>query len=309
MCCLFGFHDYGHNLTRKQRTILLKTLAIACEERGTDATGIAYNTNGIQHIYKRPLAARKMWFRVPKKSAVVMGHTRMTTQGSEKKNQNNHPFRGCVNGQRFSLAHNGILNNDGLLRAQLHLPETQIETDSYIAVQLLEHFGSLDCNSLQHMAEQLEGTFTFTLLTDQDKLYFIKGNNPIFLYHFKELELYVYASTEQILVAALMQLPFRLGSFHKVELVSGEILCIDSGGNMSRSHFDTSRMDYGYVWMWPSEERMYRRTLEDNFAGDSDYLEDLISVAACFGLYEEDIEEMLRDGITPEEIEEYLYCG
>ena len=46
MCGLFGFVDYGHQLTRKQRSRLLTVLSTACEERGTDATGIAYNHNG-----------------------------------------------------------------------------------------------------------------------------------------------------------------------------------------------------------------------------------------------------------------------
>ncbi len=309
MCCLFGFHDYGHNLTQKQRTLLLKTLATACEERGTDATGIAYNDSGYLHIYKRPLAAHKMWFRVPMESTVIMGHTRMTTQGSEKQNRNNHPFRGKVKGQNFALAHNGVLNNDRHLRLQHKLPATSIETDSYIAVQLLEKDDALDFTGLQHMAEQLEGTFTFTALSDRDDLYFVKGNNPMCIYHFRDLGLCVYASTEQILVAALMQLPFSLGPFYRVELMDGELLCIDGNGNMSRSHFDTSRMDCGYSWMWPSMSQIYRRTWEDNFSGDRDYLEDLIAVAACFGVYEEDIEEMLQEGISLEEIEEFLYCG
>lgn len=55
MCCLFGFVDYGHRLTRKQRLRLLSTLSTACEERGTDATGIAYNFGGKLHIFKRPV--------------------------------------------------------------------------------------------------------------------------------------------------------------------------------------------------------------------------------------------------------------
>ncbi len=46
MCCLFGFVDYGHHLSRKQRSRLLSVLSTACEERGTDATGIAYNAAG-----------------------------------------------------------------------------------------------------------------------------------------------------------------------------------------------------------------------------------------------------------------------
>ena len=51
MCCLYGFIDYGHKLTRKQRLRLLSTLSTACEVRGTDATGIAYNLDGKQVRY------------------------------------------------------------------------------------------------------------------------------------------------------------------------------------------------------------------------------------------------------------------
>ena len=88
MCCLFGFVDYGHKLTRKERLRLLTSLSVASEERGTDATGIAYNVDGRQCIFKRPLPAHLMWYRLPASSPTVMGHTRMTTQGSEKQNQN-----------------------------------------------------------------------------------------------------------------------------------------------------------------------------------------------------------------------------
>ena len=73
MCCLFGFVDYGHQLSRKQRSRLLSVLSTACEERGTDATGIAYNVGGKQVIYKRPLPAHLMWYRVPVEANIVMG--------------------------------------------------------------------------------------------------------------------------------------------------------------------------------------------------------------------------------------------
>ena len=54
MCCLFGIHDYGGKLTRKEKTKILSILSVACEERVTDATGIAYNTGGSLKVYKRP---------------------------------------------------------------------------------------------------------------------------------------------------------------------------------------------------------------------------------------------------------------
>ena len=116
MCCLFGLLDYGHSLTAAQKNHILAVLSTVCEARGTDATGIAYNTdNGLQ-IYKRPLPAHHLRLRIPKDTNYVMGHTRMTTQGCEKHNHNNHPFSGRAGGVPFALAHNGILHNDHELR-------------------------------------------------------------------------------------------------------------------------------------------------------------------------------------------------
>ncbi len=137
MCALFGFLDCGKRVPTKLLQKLVQALANASEVRGTHASGIAYNTHDRLTIYKRPKPAHKMRFHIPNGTAAVMGHTRYTTQGDQKFNQNNHPFRGHA-GTEFALAHNGVLYNDKMLRKQLHLPETQIETDSYIAVQLIE---------------------------------------------------------------------------------------------------------------------------------------------------------------------------
>lgn len=92
MCSLFGLIDFRNTLTQRQKNRMVSVLAKECEVRGTDATGIAYNYQDTLRIYKRPLPAHKMWFRIPRDVNVIMGHTRMTTQGSEKKNFNNHPL-------------------------------------------------------------------------------------------------------------------------------------------------------------------------------------------------------------------------
>ncbi len=97
MCCLFGMIDYGGSLTVSQRNHVLAVLSKECKVCGMDATGLAYNHNGSMSIFKRPLPARKMWWKLKPDSTVVMGHTRMTTQGSAKFNRNNHPFRGEAN--------------------------------------------------------------------------------------------------------------------------------------------------------------------------------------------------------------------
>lgn len=156
MCCLFGLYDYGGTLSAKQKNRMIAALAAASEVRGIDATGIAYCMNGHLSVYKRPLPAHWMRFRIPEQAAAVMGHTRMTTQGSEYRNYNNHPFSGKA-GQPFALAHNGVLTNDRLLRRQEKLPVSKIETDSFIIVQLLEQAGSIGFQTLRTASEQLAG--------------------------------------------------------------------------------------------------------------------------------------------------------
>lgn len=312
MCCLFGFVDYGHKLSRKQRLRLLSTLSTACEARGTDATGISYNLGGRQVIYKRPLAAHQMWYRVPAAPSIVMGHTRMTTQGSELVNINNHPFPGVAGRTHFSLAHNGVLTNDKTLRKKYKLPATNIETDSYVAAQLLSQYGQVNFDSLRFMAEELEGTFTITVLTDQDELYFVKGNNPLTIYHFPQSGMYVYASTEEILRKGLKNSRLNLGKGEPVRVYTGDILRIDGQGKISRSEFSDEKLYFAsyprwFDWQQYREPRRPYHFEEDDF--EDSYIADLKAVAACCGVYPEDIDALLADGVPLEEIEEYLYCG
>ena len=79
MCSLFGLIDYKGVLNSRTKNHILNTLARICEARGTDATGIAYHSGGKLCIYKRPLPAHRVKFRVPQDVKVMMGHTRMTS--------------------------------------------------------------------------------------------------------------------------------------------------------------------------------------------------------------------------------------
>ena len=53
------------------------------------------------------------------------------------------------------------------------------------------------------MAEDVDGSFTFTILDADNKLYFVKGSSPMCLIYIDKLDLYVYASTESIMKKAL----------------------------------------------------------------------------------------------------------
>jgi len=306
MCCLFGILDYGNALTPSQKNHVLSVLSRACEVRGTDATGIAYNAKGSLCIYKRPLPAHYVRFHIPKGTSYIMGHTRLATQGNEHHNQNNHPFLGMASKMPFALAHNGVLNNDQELRKTKKLPVTTIETDSYVAVQLIERFGELSFECLKQMAEQVNGTFTFTLLDRNDNLYIVKGNNPLCLYHWPKLGLYLYASTEDLLKKALQGIRLKLGKPSEIDIDSGEILRIDRCGHITKGCFDDTHL---YVlgsysrYHWP-----YSFAYWGTSSSYDRYIDELKSVARSFGCSPEDIDSLLTDGFTPEEIEESLYC-
>lgn len=300
MCCLFGVIDYKGTLTQRQKNRLIAVLAVSAEDRGTDATGIAYNSGSRLHIFKRPSPAHKVRFAVPADASVIMGHTRMATQGSAKKQQNNHPFLGSCGSKRFALAHNGVIYNDKALRHTLSLPDTKVETDSYIVVQLIEAKQTFDFSSLRFAAEQLRGSFTLTVLDERDNLYFVKGDNPLCLYHYPKRGVYVYASTETILEQALHRISFMGEKPEEVPLYCGDILRIDAKGGIVREHFDDSTLGYGACfnsWYYPGM----------GYMADEAYLDELKSVAAAFGYTPESIDRLLRQGFLPEEIEEFLY--
>ena len=297
MCALFGWLDYKGIVSCKLLKKLTQALANAAEERGTDASGISYIHDGNVVIYKRPKPAHKIRFAAPDDTRAMMGHTRMTTQGNEKYNYNNHPFLGHAD-ISFALAHNGVLYNDQALRREKQLPETFIETDSYIAVQLIEQQKKLDFSILQSMAESVQGNFTFTVLDVENTLYIIKGNNPMCLLHFADLGLYIYASTESILAKALKKINLLNVPFSKIEVTQGEILRISSDGLLTRSKFKVQDNFDSIAWM------QYAYDWEDDYYTQQEQL--LLEMCGCYGITEDDVILLLDYGYTADEIEDML---
>ena len=208
------------------------------------------------------------------------------------------------------MAHNGVLYNDDELRLRHKLPQTKIETDSYVAVQLLEQEGDLSANSLKRMAEALDGSFTITILDAKNNLYLIKGNNPLTILLLPDLGCYLYASTEEILYIALEALGMADVNAANIRIDPGDIMRIDAKGQRSVTHFDDSKLYHSQFTFWPYCGRSYPdRTLTDLEPFDQIYLEDLKSVAVYYGYTPETIDQLVRQGFMPEEIEELLYEG
>ena len=306
MCGLFGFSDPEHTLTQKQIRRLTTALATASEQRGTDASGIAYVQGQSLRIYKRPRPAHEMTWLVPLHTTAVMGHTRMTTQGDGTFNPNNHPFPGVSGQTRFALAPNGVLHNDDELKERYHLPKTNIRTDSYVAVQLLEQDGRLDAETIGNAASLLEGTFSLSVLDQFNNLYLIKGNSPLCIYRF-ENGLLCYASTADILKEALNRCRFLSGSKEIIGISEGDILCIRPDGRLQMSRFDTTNLNKRLRW-WNCGDYYFFEPKQNRILTDDTRtpLDGLLETACNMGFIEDDILMLLEEGFCEEEIEAML---
>lgn len=304
MCSIFGLLDYKGNLTPEERLRIIRILSTAAEMRGTDATGIAYVKEDVIQIQKAPRPAHEMRYRIAPEARYIMGHTRMTTQGSEKKNYNNHPFQGKVGGVPFALAHNGVLYNDYELRRTRRLPSTKIETDSYVAVQLIEQQRELSEKSLKRMAEALHGSFTITVLDGENNLYLVKGNNPLTIYLFPQRGFYLYASTAEILDLALKALGLQKVFCVSIKVSQGEIMKIDAAGKRTVSKFDDAALwmcDYYSRPYWTSSASSKKKFSEDS------YMDEVIQYGLSRGVPESELNLLLDAGYDAFDIEELLF--
>lgn len=300
MCAIFGVLDFQGKLTHAQRLWLFRELADAAQIRGTDASGVAFVQNGTIKIQKAPRPACKMKWRIHAGARYLMGHTRMTTQGAAIKNYNNHPFPGKAGGQAFALAHNGVIYNDVDLRQTHALPSTWIQTDSYIAVQLLEKYGDLSMDSFKQMAEALDGSFTITVLDQGNTMYFVKGNNPLAIRLIPKLGCYLYASTDEILDTALTQLGLSKIPQSDIPISQGDIMTIDAVGQRTVSHFDDGKLRpqrYYSSWDWCSPMKS---------TGSDDYLEAVVAFGQRHGVSERELRLLLDAGYDAFDLEELI---
>lgn len=298
MCCLFGLIDIHNQLSGAEKHRIISILAEASEARGTDATGYACNSGGKLIIEKQPLPAHRMKFRIPRDSKIIMGHTRMTTKGDAQQNRNNHPFFGKAAGMPFALAHNGVLSNDTLLKTKFKLPESSIETDSYTAVQLIQHKNALDLDTVKFMAEQVKGTFNFTILDRDDRLYIIRGNNPLCLYYFKKMGLYLYASTRPILEAALDGIGYGNLSHEEVRIQEGQILMIEDNGKRTWARF-TPPVSFSSYYMYDFRDP-YK-------AEPTGYRKFMMEFGESLGIPKQELDWMHQMGYATYDIEEAIF--
>lgn len=318
MCGLFGFVYYGKK-GLKGAGKLLEELAWEASVRGIDATGYAYRHKGRIQIDKAPKSAYEMKYLLPKNVRTVMGHTRATTQGSAKHNYNNHPFKGKHGKKEFAFAHNGVLDNEFEIRDKYDIAPNKIQTDSYVACQLMEKLGDFSMESLKTVGETVEGMFTFTYMDDKENLYIIKNDSPLTILHFPALQLYVYASTDDIIFNALSRFNGTRNEFidmvihgdftvENIPIKAGDILVVSPNGRLNKGEFKPRERSwnnplYAVAGCWDYSSYCYCEEDEDEW-----YKELLLDEALEIGVTEEEFKKLLE--LFPlTDIEYYIYTG
>ena len=84
-------------------------------------------------------------------------------------------------------------------------------------------------------------------------------------------------------------------SSSKVDCVEGEIICIDSDGNISREEFEPAQYRFHFATWYDYEDSYY-----------SIHEELLLAYCGCYGVDSSDVEMLLEYGYTCDEIEDML---
>ena len=217
MCGVFGF---AGNLTRREWALahrLMVELAIASEERGTDAAGFAALTAGGEMLWQRqPGPARLLFqgidFSLLRRKSVVMaiGHTRLATTGAPAVNGNNHPH---LAGD-WALVHNGFIPLHEHKATVLGL-RLKSQCDSEILAQVLSRYGADEgpdvCLALGGKQSVLAVNASARTM-----LAWTNGEMPLVAFRVEDMPAVWWASTEEIAEKALCEAGL-LARFAEVE--------------------------------------------------------------------------------------------
>lgn len=214
MCGILGYVKGSVEIEPKLLSQVMTRMFISAQSRGRDATGFAYlNTDGHLAVVKQAVPASQFLDAIRDvdygKVDIFIGHTRAATQGSPKDNVNNHPIMSKES--KMALTHNGMI------RSSVRLKQDG-EVDSEAILRLVEQKSNV-VDGIRHAYKNYHGQAAFAIIGEKfpDKLYLARDGNPLVLAYVKELDLILYASTEQIIRAGLSTDKLHYGFFSERE--------------------------------------------------------------------------------------------
>jgi len=171
MCGICGF--LADNATRPSAEGVAEMFA-ATEARGKDASGFAASVSGKLWRYRAPHKSSRTVSLVNdlliENAKTWIGHCRLATHGSEKNNENNHPF---VYGG-LALVHNGIIYNYDNKILSNEYSSLKSDCDSEMILHSILRYRSSEKSIIQairKMAEVLNGDMACALISKKGHLW------------------------------------------------------------------------------------------------------------------------------------------
>lgn len=208
MCGIFGIAL--KNQSRKNfLEPTFKHLVELSESRGKEASGVIAVSNGNIFVYKEPIPGSRLIQRRVYKNLIrgsndlVIGHTRLVTNGSLEDNKNNQPV--VKNG--VVAVHNGIIVNDRAIWDKFPHLHRGLEVDTEVIPSLIRAFldeGRTLSTALHLTYEIIEGTASIAVVfEDRDELVLATNNGSLYFYRNLDKKLFIFASERPILETTL----------------------------------------------------------------------------------------------------------
>ena len=181
MCGIMGFVGKSSNEIRTYE--LATNLLRETRQRGQDATGFySIDSDGVIDWYKNDVDASqfvhyKSWKHRCPSAKVLIGHARMSTHGTEKKDINNHPH--VSDDQRLAMVHNGIISTFMGIASKCNL-SLQSQCDSEVILRLIESRPSIVSGIRKVFKESQTNYGNFACLAAN-----IQDNGQTYYYAFK----------------------------------------------------------------------------------------------------------------------------
>lgn len=190
-------------------TDLFTELLLLSEARGRHASGLAWlKTDSYYNVFKSPVLASvlvedpvycEILSGVDENTAILMGHTRWMTKGSEQNNDNNHPQVSelCLG------THNGTIINADYLFWRYKLKRCA-DVDSELIFRIADTAVKqkrIDISILIDKLSLCYGQISAVIVSklDPGTIIIIKGNKPLFFRYHDKYKVILYASDNRFI--------------------------------------------------------------------------------------------------------------
>ena len=214
MCGIFGLFATKDISLGGRYNRLVRDLFLLSETRGKEAAGILVHTPEGTVVVKSPLKAsaflRSREYRNNmnvlnggiRTGTVVLGQTRLATNGYETESNNNQP----ITVDKTIGVHNGIITNVDTLWSVNPDLKRHAEVDSEVIISLINRACSngISAEPLALVLSELEGTASVaTLLPSQEDLLLATNNGSLYIALTKDQQFGIFASEKYILTKLL----------------------------------------------------------------------------------------------------------